>query len=189
MPLPNKYNEDFHIYAYHDELADREHVALVHGDIAKAIAENKPIMVRVHSESFTGDVFGSLLSTDGNRLEAAIEQIRKDGCGIIVYLRQEERGISDQLKSIEVQDEVDDATPTSLNLGFPADLRTFGVGAQILSDLGLKEVKILTNNPKKIHGISGYGLKVVERVPLQFTTNVDDENQLNSPENKLGQML
>lgn len=191
VDLPNKYDEDFRIYGYIDELSDKEHVALVHGDINKAVEESKPVLVRVHSECLTGDLFGSLRCDCGTQLDAAIHQIRQDGCGVLVYLRQEGRGIGllNKLKAYELQDQGHDTVDANLKLGFPADLRTFGVGAQILSDLGLTEVKILTNNPKKIHGISGYGLKVVERVPLKFDACKHNEKYLEAKKNKLGHLL
>ena len=189
VALPNKYDEDFRIYGYLDELSDKEHIALVHGDIAKSVAESKPVLVRVHSECLTADLFGSLRYDCGTQLDAAISQIRKEGAGVLVYLRQEGRGILNKLKANQLQDEGHDTVDANLKLGFSADLRTFGVGAQILTDLGLTDVKILTNNPKKIHGISGYGLKVVERVPLKFDSCKHNQKYLEAKKNKLGHLL
>jgi 3,4-dihydroxy 2-butanone 4-phosphate synthase/GTP cyclohydrolase II len=191
VALPNKYSEDFRIYGYKDALSDKEHVALVLGDLEKAVEDSKPVLVRVHSECLTGDLFGSLRCDCGTQLDGAIKQIREAGLGVLVYLRQEGRGIGllNKLKAYELQDEGHDTVSANLQLGFPADLRTFGVGAQILSDLGLKEIKLLTNNPKKIYGIEGYGLKITERVPLHYEACKHNEKYLETKRNKLGHLF
>ena len=189
--LPTKYDENFKIYGYKDFLSGKEHVALVLGDVAQASKEGKSILVRMHSECLTGDLFASLRCDCGDQLDSSIRQIRDEGIGVLVYLRQEGRGIGllNKIKAYKLQDQGHDTVEANQKLGFPSDLRTFGVGAQILTDLGLKKIRLLTNNPKKIHGIEGYGLEIIDRVPIQATAQKHNEKYLNTKKDKLGHLL
>lgn len=191
VDMPTEFGEDFRIYGYRDELSGKEHVALVCGDIEQAAKEGKEVLVRMHSECLTGDVFASLRCDCGSQLHAALKQIKSNGLGVLVYLRQEGRGIGliNKLKAYELQDDGHDTVEANIKLGFDADLRNFGVGAQILTDLGLKKLKLLTNNPKKIHGIEGYGLEIVGREPIQTKANKHNEKYLFTKKNKLGHLL
>ncbi len=164
---------------------------MVLGDVEQASREGKPVLVRMHSECLTGDLFGSLRCDCGDQLNKSLEQIQEEGLGVLVYLRQEGRGIGliNKLKAYRLQDEGHDTVEANLKLGFAPDLRTFGVGAQILTDLGLKKIKLLTNNPKKIHGIEGYGLEIIDRVPIKIKSSKHNQKYLNAKRDKLGHLL
>jgi 3,4-dihydroxy 2-butanone 4-phosphate synthase/GTP cyclohydrolase II len=188
VDLPTKFDENFKIYGYKDFLSNKEHIALVLGDVENS---PEPILVRMHSECLTGDLFGSMRCDCGEQLNNSLEQIKAAGKGVLVYLRQEGRGIGllNKLKAYKLQDEGHDTVEANHKLGFPADLRTFGVGAQILTDLGLKQIKLLTNNPKKIHGLDGYGLEVVDRIPIQGTRQKHNDKYLGTKKDKMGHLL
>jgi len=191
VDLPTKFDERFKIFGYKDFLSGKEHVALVLGDVEKASQEGKSVLVRMHSECLTGDLFGSLRCDCGDQLHNSIQQIKDEGLGVLVYLRQEGRGIGllNKLKAYELQDQGHDTVEANHKLGFPADLRTFGVGAQILTDLGLKKIKLLTNNPKKIYGIEGYGLEIIERVAIKASCQTHNSKYLQTKKEKLGHLL
>lgn len=188
VDLPTKFDENFKIYGYRDFLSGKEHVALVLGDLGQA---NKPVLVRMHSECLTGDLFGSLRCDCGDQLKNSLAQIKDEGTGVLVYLRQEGRGIGllNKLKAYELQDQGHDTVEANHKLGFPADLRSFGVGAQILTDLGLSKIRLLTNNPKKIHGIEGYGLEITDRVPIKGMPQKHNAKYLEAKKDKLGHLL
>ncbi len=184
--LPTEYGE-FQMHLYRSKLDGGNHVALVRGEICA----DKPSLVRVHSECLTGDVFGSRRCDCGNQLHAALRQIGESGCGVLVYLRQEGRGIglAAKIHAYKLQEEGLDTVEANERLGFPADLRDYGLGAQILLDLGVKEFRFLTNNPRKVVGLESYGLKMIERVPIQFSPNPDNEEYLRTKKSKMGHML
>lgn len=177
----------FRAIAYTNFVDNKEHIALVKGDIDP----ERPVLVRVHSECLTGDVFHSHRCDCGPQLEAALKQIEVEGSGILLYMRQEGRGIGliNKLKAYELQEQGLDTVDANLKLGFPADLRDYGIGAQILKDLGVRQMRLLTNNPRKIKGLEGYGLEVVERVPIQMDANEDNKSYLRTKKSKLGHLL
>ena len=179
---------DFKAYGYINELDGSEHVALVK---QKSKYLNEPVLVRMHSECLTGDAFGSLRCDCRPQLEAALSRIEKEEEGVVVYLRQEGRGIGliNKLKAYSLQDGGLDTVEANEKLGFPADLRNYGVGAQILTDLGIKKLKLLTNNPRKIAGLGGYGIEVVDRVPLVICPSEHNAEYLKVKRNKLGHMI
>lgn len=183
--LPTPFG-DFRLYAYKSMVDDYQHIALVKGDITQG-----EVLVRVHSQCLTGDVFHSLRCDCGSQLKKAMEMISGEGKGVILYLSQEGRGIGifNKIKAYQLQDEGCDTVEANERLGFKADLRDYGIGAQILADLGLKRIKLLTNNPRKIIGLEGYGLEVAERVPLEVEPGSKNRTYLKSKKYRLGHKL
>ena len=184
--LPTAFGE-FTAVGYRSLLDDKHHVAMVKGEVAGA----EDVLVRVHSECLTGDVFHSLRCDCGQQLEAALAMIERDGTGVLLYLAQEGRGIGllNKLRAYKLQEDGLDTVDANLKLGLPVDLRDYGIGAQILVDLGLSSIRILTNNPKKIHGLEGYGLSVSEQVPIESIPNPHNEAYLRAKREKLGHVL
>ncbi len=180
--LPTAYG-DFKVYIYESLIDQKHHLALVKGRL-RANGE----LVRVHSECLTGDVFGSKRCDCGEQLHTALKMIGKGRSGVVLYMRQEGRGIglANKLKAYELQDKGMDTVEANVALGFKADLRDYGIGAQILADLGLKKIRLLTNNPKKIVGLEGYGLKVTEKVPMHIKANKSNKRYLMTKKEKLG---
>jgi 3,4-dihydroxy 2-butanone 4-phosphate synthase / GTP cyclohydrolase II len=184
--LPTAFGE-FAAVGYRSLLDDKHHVAMVKGEVAGT----EDVLVRVHSECLTGDVFHSLRCDCGEQLEAAMAMIEREGRGVLLYLAQEGRGIGllNKLRAYKLQENGLDTVDANLKLGLPADLRDYGIGAQILVDLGLSSIRILTNNPKKIHGLEGYGLSVSEQVPIQSIPNPHNESYLRAKRDKMGHVL
>jgi 3,4-dihydroxy 2-butanone 4-phosphate synthase/GTP cyclohydrolase II len=184
--LPTEYGE-FTAIAFRETLTGRPHLALVRGDVDGA--EN--VLVRVHSECLTGDVFHSLRCDCGEQLDLALRRIAAEDRGVLLYMAQEGRGIGllNKLKAYELQEEGLDTVEANLELGFPPDAREWGIGNQILADLGLSTIRILTNNPRKMAGIEGFGLDVVEQLPLEVPPNAENERYLNTTRAKLGHRL
>ncbi len=184
--LPTDFGE-FTAVAYEATVYERTHLALVMGDVAG----DEPVLVRMHSECLTGDVFQSMRCDCGSQLVKAMAIIKEAGRGVIVYLRQEGRGIGlhNKIRAYELQEQGMDTVEANLALGFKADLRDYGIGAQILVDLGLKNLRLLTNNPTKRAGLEGYGLQVVERVPLEVPANPENRKYLSTKRDKLGHLL
>jgi 3,4-dihydroxy 2-butanone 4-phosphate synthase/GTP cyclohydrolase II len=184
--LPTAYGE-FTAVAFRESLTGKHHVALVHGDVAGA--EN--VLVRVHSECLTGDVFHSLRCDCGEQLDLALKRIAGERRGVLLYMAQEGRGIGllNKLRAYELQEQGLDTVEANAKLGFPPDLREYGIGAQILADLGLTTIRILTNNPKKISGLEGFGLEVIEQVPIEVPANLENRRYLEAKREKLGHRL
>jgi 3,4-dihydroxy 2-butanone 4-phosphate synthase/GTP cyclohydrolase II len=188
IPIGEKNPRDWKLYAYEDVLRHENHLALVLGEIDP----DRPVLLRAHSECLTGDIFGSLRCDCGAQLHAAMEAIAEEGVGVILYIRhQEGRGIGllDKLHAYNLQDEGLDTVEANVALGHAADKRDYGIGSQILYDLGVRKIRLLTNNPKKIYGLEGFGLEVVERVPISVQSNPRNERYLKTKKDKLGHLL
>jgi 3,4-dihydroxy 2-butanone 4-phosphate synthase / GTP cyclohydrolase II len=184
--LPTAFG-DFDVVGYRSLVDDKHHVAMVKGDVEGA----SDVLVRVHSECLTGDVFHSLRCDCGEQLESALSMIEREGAGVLLYLAQEGRGIGllNKLKAYNLQDKGLDTVDANLELGLPVDLRDYGIGAQILADLGLTSIRILTNNPKKIRGLEGYGLSVTEQIPIVHAANPHNQRYLEAKRDRLGHAL
>lgn len=185
--IPTTFGGDMRIIAYENDLDNLTHIALIKGDIDP----EKPTLVRVHSECMTGDIFGSLKCDCRDQLHKALEMIDKEGSGVLLYLRQEGRGIGlvNKLKAYELQRQGYDTVEANEKLGFDADMRDYGVGAQMLVDLGIKKMRLMTNNPKKMIGLEGYGLSVVEQCPIEVETNKHNIGYLECKKLKMGHIL
>lgn len=187
VKMPTEYGGEFTAIAYTNEVDNNTHIALVKGEIKP----EDEVLVRVHSQCLTGDVFGSKRCDCGEQLHRAMEMVEKEGKGVILYMRQEGRGIGlmNKLRAYELQDKGLDTVEANIKLGFKPDLRDYGIGAQILVDLGVRKMRLMTNNPKKIVGLEGYGLKVVERVSIEVRPHEENITYLMTKKKKLGHML
>ena len=184
--FPSKYGT-FILHLYESAIDDHHHLAIVKGNVET----DEPVIVRVHSQCLTGDILGSLRCDCGDQLHNALERIEREGRGVLLYMRQEGRGIglSNKILAYQLQDNGRDTVEANEELGFKADLRDYGIGAQILADLGIKKIRLLTNNPRKIVGLKGYGLEVVERIPIEVTPNENNSRYLQTKRDKLGHLI
>jgi len=185
--IPTGHAGEFNVIVYENDMEDIQNIAMVKGEIDP----EKPILVRVHSECLTGDIFGSLRCDCGDQLHRAMEMMDKEGAGVLLYIRQEGRGIGlvNKLKAYVLQDQGLDTVEANEKLGFKPDLRNYGIGAQVLVDLGVRKMKLITNNPKKMIGLQGYGLSIVEQVPIEIEPNEYNKCYLECKKLKMGHLL